>query len=276
MEEKYVVVGGDERLAFAAEELEHRGKKVICYGNGLCACPNAESLKAAVKSSTHILCGIPFSRDDGQTVFAPHFGKKIYTEELLCALEPHHTVYLGMAGSFVTSCAMRGASCIDYNIIESFQMCNAHLSAEAILSLIISNLPVSISDGRFLVLGYGRIGKQLCDMLKAMGGNITATARKQSDFAEMSLKGIDKMHTSHINNGNFDAVVNTIPHKVTDEKFYQMLNPDCLIIDASAAPGQIDKSTAQLLGIKVLDAFGLPGKFSPKSAGRIIINTVLS
>ncbi len=276
MEDVFVVVGGDARLAYAAQELERRSKKVISYGNGLCTCPCAESLKAAVADCTHILCGIPLSRDGGETVYAPHFGKKIYTEDLLSILEPHHTVYAGMAGSFVTSCAMRGANCIDYNIIESFQLSNAHLSAEAILALIISNLPISISDGRFLVLGYGRIGKALCDMLKAMGGEVSATARKESDFAAMNIKGIDKMHTSQINRGDFDAVVNTIPQKVTDDKFYEMLNSNCLIIDASASPGQIDKAAADLFGIKVMDAFGLPGKFSPKSAGGVIVNTVLS
>ena len=276
MKDMFVVIGGDARLAYAAQELERRGKKVISYGNGLCSCPCAQSLKSAMSEGSDILCGIPLSRDNGETVFAPHFGKKIYTEDFLSAIEPGHTVFAGMAGNFITSCAMRGATCIDYNLIEQFQFCNARLSAEAILAIIISNLPVSISDGRFLVLGYGRIGKSLCDMLKAMGGDVTVSARKQSDFDAMSIKGIDKMHTSEINGENFDAVVNTIPHKVTNDKFYEQLSPDCLIIDASASPGQIDKTAAGLFGIKVYEAFGLPGKFSPKSAGKIIVNTILS
>ena len=276
MEDKILIVGGDARLAYGADELERRGKKVMAYGNGLCNCCCADSLKAALADCKYILCSIPFSRDNGETVFAPHFGKKIFTDDLLSLITPEHTLFAGMPGSFMTSCAMRGATIIDYNLFEDFQIYNAHLSAEAILSIIINNLPVSISDSSFLILGYGRIGKELACMLKNLGGDVTATARKASDFALMSIRGINSMYTKNINTKNcYSAVINTIPQKVTDDKFYENLNSDCLIIDASASPGYMDTEAAESFGLKLMGAFGLPGKYSPASAGKIIVKMML-
>lgn len=276
MEESFIVIGGDKRLCYAADELKRIGKIVEVYGNGICDFELSNSLENLVKSSKYILLGLPFSRDGGETVFAPNFGKKIYTDELLGAITPYHTVFAGMGGEFLTLCAKKGANCFDYNILEDFLTFNAHLTAEALISIIIGNLPISISEGKFLILGYGRIGKVLSDMLMALGGKVTACARKISDFALMSKKGIEGIHTSSINTvTGFDCVINTIPFKVTNEEFYKNLNTDCLIIDASASPGYIDTDTAKRHSINTIGAFGLPGKYSPASAGRMIVKSVI-
>ena len=276
MDNSFVVIGGDTRLCYAARELEKLNRKVTVYGNGICDFELTKTLEDAVGENRYILCGIPFSRDNGKTIYAPNFGKKIYTDELLGAITPKHTVFAGMGGEFLTLCAKKGATCLDYNICEDFLTLNAHLTAEALVALIINNLPHSISEGTFLILGYGRIGKVLSDMLKALGGKVVASARKGSDFALMRKKGIEGIKTDNVNTSTgFDAVINTIPFKVTNENFYKNLNSDCVIIDASASPGYIDTDTAKKYQLNTIGAFGLPGKISPASAGRAIVTTVI-
>ena len=276
MEDSFIVVGGDERLCYAARELEKLNKKVTVYGNGICDFELNNSLEKLVSESRYILCGLPFSRDGGKTVYAPNFGKKIYTDELLGAITPENTVFAGMGGEFLTLCAKKGATCFDYNICEEFLIYNAHLTAEALIAIIINNLPISISEGKFLILGYGRIGKALCDMLKSMGGIVVSCARKASDFAIMRKKGIEGIETCNVNKiTGFNAVINTIPFKVTNEEFYKNMNSDCVIMDASSSPGYIDTETAKKYGLNTISAFGLPGKISPQSAGKMIITTVI-
>jgi dipicolinate synthase subunit A len=275
MEDSFIVIGGDKRLCYAARELEKINKKVTVYGNGICDFELTKTLEDAVSENRYVLCGIPFSRDNGKTIYAPNYGKKIYTDELLSAITPHHMVFAGMGGDFLTLCAKKGAKCFDYNICEDFLTSNAHLTAEALVAMIINNLPISISEGTFLILGYGRIGKALSDMLKSMGGKVTACARKESDFALMRKKGIEGIHTDNINTvAGFDCLINTIPFKVTNEDFYKNLNSDCVIIDASASPGYIDTDAAKKYQLNVIGAFGLPGKISPASAGKAIVTTV--
>ena len=36
MEESFIVIGGDKRLCYAADELKRIGKIVEVYGNGIC------------------------------------------------------------------------------------------------------------------------------------------------------------------------------------------------------------------------------------------------
>lgn len=275
MKNRYLIIGGDMRLAYTGSELEKANKSVLCYGNGMCQCPCAQSLKDAFEQCENIIFGLPMSRDGGETVFAPHFGKKIYLADVIQYIGDAHTLYAGMPGDFFKLCQQKKATCIDYNKDEGFLLRNAHLTAEALLAIIINNLPCAISDSKILILGYGRIGKELCDMLKYLGAKVTATARNRRDFAIMDIKGITKMHSLQINGSGFDAVINTVPYTITGEKFYESLPKGCIVIDASAAPGNADKHAASVYGIKVIDAFGLPGKISPRSAGIIIANTVI-
>ena len=47
-----------------------------------------------------------------------------------------------------------------------------------------------------------------------------------------------------------------------------------LIIDLASLPGGVDKDSAKKFGIEVINALGLPGKFFPECAGRIIVDTI--
>jgi dipicolinate synthase subunit A len=54
------------------------------------------------------------------------------------------------------------------------------------------------------------------------------------------------------------------------------LSRDTVLIDLASAPGGVDAEAAANLGIRVIFALSLPGKYAPVSAGHIIAQTVLS
>jgi dipicolinate synthase subunit A len=49
-----------------------------------------------------------------------------------------------------------------------------------------------------------------------------------------------------------------------------------LLIDLASAPGGVDAEVARGLGLPVVWALSLPGKYAPVTAGEIIADTVLS
>ncbi len=269
----YVIIGGDERLAYAACFLRDYGHDVSAFANDA-----AVSLGTAERGSLHgamsaerIILGIPFSRD-GETVFAPLGGERISVEDVIAEIMPHHMIFGGKLGGFALSAAKRGAKCIDYLLCEDFALFNADVTAEAIVSILMNNLPAALKGTRCLIMGYGRIGKSLSDKLAALGADVTVSARKNADFAAISLRGYESVRTGDkIDNARkYDFIVNTVPHKVLSRASFAELRKDCLVIDASAYPGFADAAEAAANGIKLIGAFSLPGKYAPMTAGRII------
>lgn len=269
----YVIIGGDERLAYAARYLKDYGHDVSAFANdaavgfGAARCGNLHD----AMSGERIIFGIPFSRD-GETVFAPLGSEKISAEDVIAAVMPSHVIFGGKLGDFMLSVAKRGAKCHDYLLCEDFALYNADVTAEAIVSILMNNLPVVLKDTRCLVMGYGRIGKSLSDKLAALGAGVTVSARKCADFAAITLCGYESVRTGEkIDNARkYDFIVNTVPHKVLQSASFADLRKDCLVVDASAYPGFVDAAEAELNGIKVIGAFSLPGKYAPMTAGRII------
>ncbi len=277
-QQKFLILGGDRRMAYTAGYLAEWGYSVGAYGNSYAQ--NAvgvspmENLRDAMGSYDNIIMGIPFTRD-GSTMYAPFCNEVISADDILDMTKPCHNFAVGQPGGFLTSCVKRGAKCVDYGQREDFALYNAVPTAEGILALLVGNLPVTVWDSSILILGYGRIGKALASMLKSLGAKVTASARKVTDFAMMDIAGVRGIPTYHYGGlDRFDAVVNTIPYETADEGFYVQLGDGCVVIDASSAPGYMDRECAERHGVTIIDAFGLPGKTAPATSGRIIAKTV--
>lgn len=65
-------------------------------------------------------------------------------------------------------------------------------------------------------------------------------------------------------------MINTVPFLVIDSKKIDSFDKDILIIDLASNPGGIYKEYALSKNIKVITALGIPGKETPKAAGRYI------
>lgn len=277
-QQKFLILGGDRRMAYTAAYLTEWGYSVGAYANscadGVPGTKPMTSLSEAMSAYDNIIMGIPFTRD-GNTVYAPFCEKTIYADDILDLTKPGHRFAAGNPGDFLTSAVKRGAKCADYGKREDFALYNAVPTAEGILALLIDNLPVTVWNSSVLILGYGRIGKTLASMLTKLGAAVTASARKDTDFAMMDISGVRSIATGHYGELDcFDAVVNTIPCVTADEGFYVQLGDGCVVIDASSAPGYMDRECAKKHGVTLIEAFGLPGKTAPATSGRIIAKTV--
>lgn len=74
--------------------------------------------------------------------------------------------------------------------------------------------------------------------------------------------------------GNIDLLFNTIPTMIVTAQVITNIPHRALIIDLASKPGGTDFRFAEKRGIKAMLAPGLPGIVAPKTAGRIMANTL--
>ena len=68
----------------------------------------------------------------------------------------------------------------------------------------------------------------------------------------------------------FDIIINTIPSEIITEETARNINEKCKVIELASAPCGMDFELMRKNGVDVIKAFGLPGKYTPKTAGEII------
>jgi dipicolinate synthase subunit A len=141
---------------------------------------------------------------------------------------------------------------------------NADITACCALKLALAKLPITLKDENVLVIGWGRIGKCLGNLLKAMGAEVTVAARKASDRAMLKALGFGAVGFP------IDVEILQVPELIYNTVPYEVLDcvqiEDCIKIDLASQQGMI--------GDDVVIARGLPGIHFPESSGKLIANTL--
>lgn len=139
---------------------------------------------------------------------------------------------------------------------------NAHITASCALQIAMDQLPVVMREVNALVIGWGRIGKCLAELLKQNGAQVTVAARKEQDRAMLRALGYRAVDIAGLDTTPYRLIYNTAP---------VMLLPKCpgkgLKIDLASKLG--------LGGLDVVWARGLPGRYAPESSGLLIAETLL-
>lgn len=142
---------------------------------------------------------------------------------------------------------------------------NAILTAEGVLEILISSITKSLYEIQVDVIGYGNCGKAIAHMLWNLDVS-TRVLRRDCKEDDMFLK-LSHWQECH------DVIINTSIQKVLDEKRMKSWKKKPVVIDI-ATPNVIDEQGAKRLGIPLIKAKNLPGRFCPESAGRIIADYV--
>lgn len=142
---------------------------------------------------------------------------------------------------------------------------NAAITAECALRAAAPYLTATLRDSPTLILGWGRIGKCLASLLQKIGVPVTIAARKESDRAMASALGHRSVDFSDISReaARHRLLFNTVPQGIV----LQEPSPGCVKIDLASLPG--------MEGEDVIPARGLPGKYTPESAGRLIAESII-
>ena len=145
-----------------------------------------------------------------------------------------------------------------------FQAKNAAITAECALQIAANYLHTTFSDSPALILGWGRIGKCLSRLLRILGCAVTVAARKEPDRAMLTALGYKALDFPQTLS-NYRVLFNTVPRQTVAAGILNRQN--CLIkLDLASVPGMVCDD--------VIIARGLPGKYAPESAGKLIAESI--
>ncbi len=289
---KIALLGGDLRHHTAACRLSEKGWAVSVWGmdvhgeatSDLFVC---QDITEALAGASALVLPLPASLD-GSTLNAPLDASESRVSlrsiaEALSMMEQNAVVIGGrLPMAFVQNVAERGYRVVDYFESEEFQIRNAYTTAEAAVSIAMNSMSRELRGARTIVTGYGRIGKHLVSLLRAIGAEVTVAARKDSDLTWAASQGCHVYSLSekgraqigdHMAHG-YDVIFNTVPFWLFGRSFLEQVDKKTVLIELASAPGGIDVCAAKELGSNVLWASSLPGKYAPQSAGELIASCV--
>jgi len=145
---------------------------------------------------------------------------------------------------------------------EHYLAQNAALTAHCAVKIAMNQMKITFSGCPVLIIGWGRIGKCLADLLRKLGSDVSIAARKESARAMISALGYDAVDTAGIDTSGYKVICNTVPAMVCPQYSNQGL-----VIDLASKKG--------INGLAVIWARGLPSKEVPESSGYLIAETIL-
>lgn len=152
---------------------------------------------------------------------------------------------------------------------EDYLAANAAITAHCALKVAAPYLQTTFADTPTLILGWGRIGKCLAQLLKGLHCPVTVAARKSSDRSILQALGYSTLspEESHRHLEKMGLLFNTIPAPVLSREALTAAR-HCIQIELASQPG--------LSGPNVIPALGLPGVYAPDSSGKLIADTLIS
>ena len=123
--------------------------------------------------------------------------------------------------------------------------------------------------GPVLIIGWGRIGKCLGQLLKCMGADVTIAVRNPAQIAMIRALGYGSVDISLLPDSlaHFRLLYNTVPFPVLNRAQMALCREDCVKIELASKDG--------IEGDDVIIARGLPGIHMPESSGELIARTFL-
>lgn len=261
--------GGDMRQIYAAKTLENMGhtvKKIAL---------DDEAFNVFDSGYDLLVLPAPCSKDK-KTLFAPFCKEALRLEDLKPLSKPDLGIVCGGAkaleGIFESKTKI-------YDILkdDEYNILNSVASAEGAIARIIQTADFNICGSNVLITGFGKIGKQLAPRLGCFGAKVYVAARKETDLALAEAMGFETVEYALFSSlaHKFDIIINTVPNTVITQEVIKNLKKDCIVFDLASNPGGVDFAFAEKQGIKVFWELGLPGRYSPKSSGKIIAKTIL-
>lgn len=269
------VVGGDLRQRALARLLREDGHTVhiaALEGEGLAP----EPLSSGLALAHCVILPLPVTGQAG-LLHTPLSRERISLLQVLDHMEPGQILCGGMVSSQVRQEGeARGLRVFDYYAREECMVANAVPTAEGAVQVAMEELPFTLHSARVLILGFGRVGKLTAHRMGALGAKVTVGAQRYEDLAWAAAYGYEpeKLENLSCELGGFDLIINTIPAMVLDWRRLGWVNPGAFLLDLASAPGGVDRAAAKELGLRVLQAPGLPGRTAPVTAAAAIRDAV--
>lgn len=289
MNYNFLIVGGDKRIKILAKELFNDGNNVYTFANKVEDITEIDKIEN-IKNYPYdiVISSMPLTKDN-ENVYAPLSDKKVSLEKLKEISKGKKLIAGKIPQDFENvqnekkvimtnkiyedkKIQSNAIKCFDILKDETTTILNTIPTAEGAIQIAMEETDYTITNMKALVIGFGRVGKILANMLKRMGLDVYCEARKETDLAWIKAYGYNPIPLEKMKNNlcKMDIIFNTVPFQILDKSTLILLNKNTLIIDLASAPGGVDYDVAGKLGIKAILASTLPGKVAPNTAGKYL------
>lgn len=265
----FMIIGGDDRFTHMEEYMKEKDYNVkrIFPGDWI-----ADDFN---KYNVFIL-PVPATRDN-VNINTPLVSECFYFGDFIRLLPNNATVCGGLLPDiWVEKLKFKGIKVFDYYKNDALKEKNAIPTAEGVIGLLISSLPKTIDGLALIVTGYGKCGKAIAKRLQLLGARVTVCIRDKKHIKELIRNRISYCFVDSLKEhiGSADVIINTVPARLIGKELLDCLSPGGLIIEIASAPFGVDFDYAAQKKINVIKAGSLPGRTAPKTAGKIIFQTI--
>ena len=245
LKRSFAVIGGDLRQRCLLRQLRGLGFPASAY-----RVPDAEDsapdLSGCLRGANVLILPMPA-------------GGGVPLADILDAAEPGALICGGMLDPAEALVQARGISFYDYAKDEA---------------LLLERLPGPLAGSRILLCGFGRIGKLLARKLKALGADVTVSARKAQALELARILGYRRVTAGSWADApaQYDGIVNTVPAPIIGPAQLPCIRRDCVLLELASLPGGFCAEAQALPGYCA--ARGLPGKYAPEAAAAIIRSAI--
>lgn len=231
----------------------------------------------ALEKSDAVILPVVGTDDNGAVESIFSTTDMVIKGEHLAALPQHAKVYTGMAKPYLKKlCSEHNIQLVELLDRDDVAIYNSIPTAEGALMMAIQNTDITIHGSTCMVLGLGRTGLTMARTLQGLGANVKVGIRRPEHFARAWEMGFSPFYLGELAHEvtHIDLLFNTIPTMIVTAQIIANMPHRAVIIDLASRPGGTDFRYAEKRGVKAMLAPGLPGIVAPKTAGRIIANTV--
>lgn len=271
------VIGGDNRELILISQLKDNiAYSLRCFGQAKGALPidimSCTNIGEALSGADILL--LPMAGVSMQGMVYNAFGQLInLTAADLTLMKSDAAVISGIASNYLSDiCKIADKRLITTAESDAVAVPNSIPTAEGAISLAIKNSKETINGSKTLIIGYGRVGQALACRMQALGSNTYVVNRGDALWEKAECSGYSLLSWSSFAEelGEFDYIFNTVPAPVLTYFCLKHVKKEALLMDLASMPGGVDQKAAAKLGINYIQALGLPGKFAPTSAGKIL------
>lgn len=272
------ILGGDFRYKFLYDMLCNEDHLVYSHNNKYIEDKDNNTLDEFLYKIDILIVPIPFTKDN-KTLF--NIENEIISVNTLIEKIINYNIKMVFGGlidkKLIEKLDKNNIKTFDFFEDNSIAILNAIPTAEGAIQTAMEQSFKTIFNSNCLVLGYGRCGKILANMLNGIGANVDVTYRKDEDLAYIKAYSLSPIYLYKIkeNIKKYDFIFNTIPYEILNKDILKSINKDTIIIDLASAPGGLDYTYARDLNLKAIYCPSLPGRVAPYTAGEILKNKIL-
>lgn len=261
-----LIAGGDMRQVMLARLLQKKGYDVYITGFDKLGIENN-----IIAKPDYVFLPIPYKNADGsiKTQFSDN---KLFLSDIVSKY-PESAYILGDCDDTAKS-IFKDIRYTDLLQNETFLIRNAMLTAQGAVCAYLKSTDSALCDKTCLVIGYGRIAKFLCRILRSCNTDIIATARKDKDLELIWSEGYEAVRTKDVKRvlPEADIIYNTVPYHILGEEEIACIKQGAKYIELASSPYGTDLERAKKMGVDVQLEPGIPGRYFPASAAKAALH----